>query len=196
MLGQTQIQPIHEFANEYPNVYVRALASQDGQRITVFLPSEFIGAVVAFTGDNNGRHRVMLDPKYGGMDVVGFVDNQKVQMGKVEISAALLGLKALTPGKMTSWSGKQRETDILLGRLFSDLVYEPVKAPITYDRPAPEQVVKIVERPVEKSISIEGALAFINQWAVDNRAELIIEDGVLYAEVRKRLGAPPPGHAK
>lgn len=186
-----------QYTNQYPNVHVRAVASKDGQRITLFLPGEFIGAVVAFAGDNNGRHRMMIDPKYGGMDVVGFVDNQKVQMGKVEISAGLIDLKNLIPGKMTSWSAKQRDTDILLGRLFSDLVMEPVRVaqPISYDRPPPlpPEPPKIIERVVEKTtpITIEAAINFINQWVVDNRAELIVEDNALFVEVRKRLGVRP-----
>lgn len=170
-----------EYKNEYPNVYLRATVSNDGLRISMVFPADFINMSVAFIADQWGRHRILLSPEYNVHKIIGFVDSAGVKHGKVEFDAFILALQNLIPGKSGSWSAKQREHDLLLGKLFTDLC-----------RPATIKPPPIVEKIIERPMSIESALAFVNRWAVDNRAELIVEDGTLYAEVRKRLGAPPP----
>lgn len=170
----------------YPKVPVIAQVSGDGHRITLIVPQEFIQANVAVGGDANGRHRIILDPLYGGRDVVGFVDAQGVKHGKVEINPAELGLTNLIPYKSGRWWGKQRETDILMGRLLSDLCDTPKPVVEVIAHRAP---IDLMPTPPPLSFqNIESAIDFVNGWAMKNSATLTVEDNTVFAEVRQRIG--------
>lgn len=193
-----QDYPENTFEKPFPDVHLFAEAGQDGKTITITMPNEFVKANMAVAGDNNGRHRLVLDPIYGGHEVVGFIAGNGVKYGRLEVNAAAMGLKNLIPGKTCKKWCRQRERDILMSRMLADLCEqkaEPIReyaAPQLIGPPSPLPPPTIQEQPTAKLsfIDIEGAINFVNKWAEDNDAALSIEDNKLWAEVRRRIGGP------
>lgn len=181
---------MEEFSNQYLRVSISATASMDGKRITLVFPAEFIQANVAVAGDNNGRHRIIVSPVYGGQEIVGFVGGNGVKYGRVEINPAAIGLKNVIPNKTNKYWGKDRSTDILVGRLLSDLCDEP--EPTVHKLPAREQQNRI-EALRADVMTIESAVEFVNDWVQKNNGVLTVEDNAVAIEVRQRIGGKKNG---
>lgn len=186
--------PPQEF--DFPKVSVHAHVSTDGKRITLIIPAEFIKETVAIAADNYGRHRLILGPAYGGQDVVGFLNPAGVKYGKVELNAAAYDLKNLIPNKQGKYWGKQRDYDILLGRLLSDLCEQKaasvVQMPTRERDPQPVEVREVIKE-VPQQITIEAAVDFVNEWAAKNDGRLVVEDNALAIEIQKRIGGKKHG---
>lgn len=174
-----------------PRVSITATASADGKRITLIFPYEFIKEVVAIVGDNYGRHRVLLSPVYGGHDVVGFVTPTGVKYGKVEINPAAHDLKNVIPGKTNRYWGRQRETDILIGKLLTELCDQPPAPPVTITATASAS--RPVPQTVRPPLTIEEAVDYVNEWVQKNNGVLAVEDNAIAIEVRQRIGGKKNG---
>lgn len=185
---QPAIEGDYEPAEEnFPKVPITATVSADGQRITFILPQEFIKASVTVAGDNNGRHRIILDPIYGGQEVIGFVDPQGVKHGKFEFNPAVLGITNLVPHKTNTWWSRQRDRDILMSRLLSGLTAAPPPPKIEKVK----QIAPPAPTPAPTTLAftnIETAINFVNEWAEKNSAQLGVEQNAVFAEVRRRIG--------
>lgn len=188
---------LEDFEKPFPRVSITATASPDGKRITLVFPQEYSGETVAIAGDNNGRHRIILSPVYGGQTIVGFVAANGVKYGKVEINPAACDLKNVLPNKSNRYWGKDRVTDILVGRLLTDLC-EPKEPPATrpmtatiFDRPVPEiqkvKVTQVIEPTIEQCVD------FVNEWVQKNNGVLTVEDNAVTIEVRQRIGGKKHG---
>lgn len=185
------------FENDHPKVLISVSVLPDGRTIRFILPHEFIGATASIAGDNNGRHRIVVDPTWGGTDIVGFVDSAGVKQAKFEILGAAFDVHGLVPGKWAKYWGKSRGFDILLGHTIKFLTeIEPhkqnlprVQAVSTPEREVPSFIMKPSVQPEPKpALTIEDAIEFVNRWAQDNNAKLGVEENTIFAEVRRMIG--------
>lgn len=211
----------HEFVeheklnNNYPNVHLRAQVSADGGRITIYFPMQFIGSLVAFIPDPHGRHRIFFDPLYNGKDVVGYVNAQGVQEGKVEINPASIGMVKCIPGKVNFWWAKQRDNDLLIGHLLSDLREAPPikKQPhaLTVSTPAalnlhemPQPEIPMFSRPALTDPVIPKGWKLVPLVPTDDMmkaakrhlenygASLGVHDFILWAAIQQAIETSPP----
>ncbi len=120
-------------AQNFPNVPLEAIASADGRRVTVIFPAEFIGRNVCLDIDKYSRMRIITNPMYNGQSVIGFVNGQGVKQGKVEFNPSSVDIDELRPSSRRRWNAKQREYDLLIGTLISDLAPRPA----SNDQPQP-----------------------------------------------------------
>lgn len=183
----------------FPKIPITATVTPDGRRIQFILPQEFIQANVTVAGDNNGRHRIVLDPTYGGQEVIGFVGPDGVKHGKFEFNPASIGLSNLIPHKSNTWWSKQRERDILMSRLLAGLCSAPpvkvesaIRAHVaTPPQPfhPPQPAPAMPPPPVTRFADIEAAVDFVNAWVQDNGGLLVVDkDNSVSIEIQQRIG--------
>lgn len=177
---------------DFPRVCITANVSADGRRIELVFPQEFIKETIAIAGDAHGRHRIILGPVYSGLDIVGFVSPNGVKYGKVEINPAAYDLRNLIPSKTSRYWGKQREGDILVGRLLTELCAQADRPHVVHALPSREQVQRI-EAVREAVMTIEAAVDFVNEWVAANQGQLVIEANTLAIEIQKRIGGKKHG---
>lgn len=112
---------LYNTKNDLPNVRLSAQASNDGKRVTVIFPQEFIGETVKLDKNQQGRGIIRRNPMFGGKDVIGRVGPDGVKFGAVDFNPSEIGLNQLFPGMTNVWWAKQYENALLIGSLISDL---------------------------------------------------------------------------